>query len=68
MYLSRELPYIIRVMVWKVRDGNLCSVSSARGTEVSVDRSTVNTTQVNGYLSYCWKHWEVLEVPVLDGG
>lgn len=55
-------------MVWKVKDGNLCSLSSATGTEVSVDRFTVNTTQVNGYLLYCWKPWEVLEVPMSDGG
>lgn len=44
VYLSEVLPYIIRVMVQKVKGGNLHSVCSAREIEVSVDRSTVNTT------------------------
>lgn len=44
LYLSKGLPYIIRVIVWQGKGGNLHSVSSARETEVSVDRSPVNTT------------------------
>lgn len=44
VYLSKELPYIIRVIAQKVKGGNLHSVCSARETEVSVDRPTVNTT------------------------
>lgn len=51
VYLSKELSYIIRVVVWKVKGGNLHSVCSARGTEVSVDRSAVSTIQVNGCYS-----------------
>lgn len=37
VYLPKELPYIIRVIAWKVKGGNLHSGCSARGTEVSVE-------------------------------
>lgn len=47
----QELPYLIGVIVWKGRSGNLHSVCSVRGTEVcSVDRSVVSMRWVNGYL------------------